>query len=180
MFFTQKLADSFLWVSTTHLKSPGFFLGFWLISSMLQFGWSLLVLISKFLSPFNSLVTVPSAPITIGIITTSIVFFNSLVRFMYLSLFSFFFIFPGAQAKYQRPLFDRLSILLIITRFDRLAEIRSSVCISKYQKLLCVSFSRIDSALCRMCSSMSNLNFFHNSLWITFPTQSCLFYTTLH
>ena len=41
-----------------------------------------------------------------------------------------------------------LFFLLIITRSGRLAEIRSSVCISKYQMSLCVSFSKTDFGLC--------------------------------
>ena len=49
-----------------------------------------------------------------------------------------------------------------------------SVCIAKFHRCLCVSFSRVDSKLC-MCQlfGWSNLNL-HNSRWITFPNQSCL------
>ena len=48
-------------------------------------------------------------------------------------------------------------------------------CISKSQKILCVSFSRTDSGLCIYYLVWSNFNFLHNFQWITFPTQSCLF-----
>ena len=42
--------------------------------------------------------------------------------------------------------------LLLIIRSNRLAEFRWSVCISKSQRILCVSFSWIDSGLCIYCS----------------------------
>ena len=56
---------------------------------------------SKSFSPFNNpLVTVPKAPITIGIIVTFMFhsFFNSLVRSMYLSFFSHSFSFTQWSA----------------------------------------------------------------------------------
>ena len=66
--------------------------------------------------------------------------------------------------------------LLIITRSGRLAEIRWPVCILKSQKFLCISFSRTDSGLCIYHLFVwSNVNFLHNSHWITFHTQLCLF-----
>ena len=73
--------------------------------------------------------------------------------------------------------------LSTITWSGRLAEIRWS-CISESQTTLCVSFSRTDSGLCIYHLIVwSNLNFLHNSQWITFRTQSCLvsysFYTNL-
>ena len=58
-------------------------------------------LISKSSSPFNNpLVTVPKAPITIGIIVTFMFhsFFNSLARSRYLSFFSHPFIFTLRSA----------------------------------------------------------------------------------
>ena len=65
--------------------------------------------------------------------------------------------------------------LLNIYRSGRLAEIRWPVCISKSQRNLCISFYRTDSRLCiYYLFEWSNLNFLHNSQWITFPTQSCL------
>ena len=70
---------------------------------------------------------------------------------------------------------------LIITR----SGIRWSVCISKSLRILCVSFSRRDSGLCKnhlFAWSSFNFNFLHNSQWITFPTQACLriFYTSFN
>ena len=54
---------------------------------------------------------------------------------------------------------------------SRLTEIRWSVCISKSQRSLCLSFSRLG---CAHGFVSSNLNFLHNSQWITLPTQLCL------
>ena len=73
---------------------------------------------SKSSSPFsNSLVTVPKAPITIGIIVTCMIhsFFNSLARSRYLSFFShsFSFILWSAGTAKSRIL-QVLSFLLII------------------------------------------------------------------
>ena len=66
--------------------------------------------------------------------------------------------------------------LLAITRSGLLAGIKWSVCISKFQRTLCVSFSRTDSGLCIYHLVLWwNFNFLHNSQWTTFPTQSCLF-----
>ena len=46
---------------------------------------------------------------------------------------------------------------------------------SKSHRSLCVSFSRTDVGLCIYHLLVwSNLNFLHNSLWMTLPTQSCL------
>ena len=46
---------------------------------------------------------------------------------------------------------------------------------SKSHWSLCVSFSRTDAGLCIYHLFVwSNLNFLRISLWITFPTQSCL------
>ena len=49
---------------------------------------------------------------------------------------------------------------------------------SKSHRSLCVSFSRTDSGLCIYHLFVwSNLNFLHNSQWITLPAQSCQVYT---
>ena len=62
-----------------------------------------------------------------------------------------------------------------ITRSGRLVKISWSVCISKFQRILCISFSRTDSESCIYHLFVwLNLNFLHNSLWITFSTQSRL------
>ena len=68
-----------------------------------------------------------------------------------------------------------LFILLIITRFGRLTEIRWSGYLPKSQIILCVSFFRTDFVLCIYHLFVwSNFNFLHNFRLITFPTQSCV------
>ena len=126
----------------------------------------------------NPMVTVPRAPITIVIIVTFMFhyFFNFLARSWYLSLFSHSFNFTlwfAGTAK--STILQVFSFLLFIIRSGRLAEIRWFVCISKFQRSLCVSFSRTDSGLCIYHSLVwSDLNCLHNSQWITFPTHLCL------
>ena len=128
---------------------------------------------SKSSRPFNSsLVTAPKAPITIGIIVTFMFhsFFNSLARSRYLSFFSHSFSFIQWSDNFASSLF-----LLIIIRHGLMAEIRRSVCMLKSHRSLCLSFSITDAGLCIYHLLVwSNLNFLHNSQWITLPTQSCL------
>ena len=86
---------------------------------------------SKSLGPFsNPLVTEPKAPITIGIIVTSMFhsFFNSLARSRYstFSSHSFRFILWSARTA-KSTIFQVLFILLIIIRSGILAKIRWSV-----------------------------------------------------
>ena len=132
---------------------------------------------SKSSSPFsNPLVTVPNAPITIGIIVTCM--FHSFFQFpskveVLIRLFTFFqFYSVISRDTIQLVLFF---FYLTITWIGCLAEIRWSVCISKSLRSLCFSFFRTDSGLCIYHLFVwSNLNFLHNSQWITLPTQSCL------
>ena len=84
---------------------------------------------SKSSSPFNNpIVTVPKAPITIGIIVTFMLhsFFNSLARWRYLSFFSrsFGFILLSAGTAKSTILKIFFFLLLIIIRSGLLAEIR--------------------------------------------------------
>ena len=104
---------------------------------------------SKSSSPFNNpLVTVPKVPITISIIVTFIFhsFFNSLAKSRYLS-FSFILWSAGTT---KSTIFQILIFffLLIIIRSGLLAEIRWSVCTSKSQRSLSVSFSMTGAGLC--------------------------------
>ena len=110
---------------------------------------------SKSSSPFNNpFVTLPKAPIPIGIIVTFMFhsFFNSLARSRYLSLFShsFSFILWSAETANLTILqiFFLFFLLLIIIRSGLLAEMRWSVCMSKSHGSLCVSFSRTGARLC--------------------------------
>ena len=133
-------------------------------------------LISKSSSPLiYPLVTVLSTPISIGITGIFIFhsFFSSPAKPWYLSLFSLSFNFTPWSARMQ---FGRLSFfLLTITRFGHLTKIKGSIWIPKFQRILCISFSRMDSRLCmHHLFVQANLNFLHNSHWIAFPTQLCL------
>ena len=126
-----------------------------------------------------SLVTVPKAPITISIIVTFMFhsFFHSLARLRYLSIisYSFSFILWSAATAKSTILHILFFLLLIIIRSGYLAEIRWSVCMSKFHRILCVSFSRIGAGLgIYHLLVWSNLNFLHISQWISLPTQSCL------
>ena len=133
---------------------------------------------SKSSSPFyNPLITVPKAPITIGIILTIIFhsFFNSLARSRYLSFFSHsfsFILWSAGTAK--STILQVLFFLWIIIRSDLLAEIWWSVCMSKSHRSLCVLFCKIGAGLCIYHLFVwSNLDILHISQWITLPTQSC-------
>ena len=142
-------------------------------------------LISKFSRPStHALVIVPRAPITIGI-TVNFMFqsFSSFIaRSTYSSLFLLSFSFTrwsaGATKSTIRQVllfFLRFFFYQTITRSGRLAKIRWSISITKFRRILCVSFSRTNSGLCIYHLFVwSNLNFLHNSQWITLPTQSCL------
>ena len=122
---------------------------------------------SKFSSPFsNPLVTVPNAPITIGIIVTCMFhgFFSSLARSRYLSLFSHSFCFilwsaGTAKSTILQVLF--FFCLFIINKSGLLAGIKWSVCILKSHKSLCESFSRTGAGLGMVIYS---LEFFTSAL----------------
>ena len=145
---------------------------------MLLFGWSLLGRqLPKNLRPFkNHLVTVPKAPITIGINVTFMYynFFNSLTRSSYLSLFSHSFSFILWSAGQQSRQFCKFStfcwLLLGQVFWPRLGDLLfvkvPLECICIFLDSCCVvhiSFVR-----------MVKLNFLHISQWIILPTQSCL------
>ena len=99
-------------------------------------------------SPFsNHLVTVPNAPITIGIIVTCMFhsFFNSLVRSRFLFFFSHSFSFIlWSTGTAKSTILQVFFFLLIIIKSSLLAEIRWSMCMPKSHRSLCVLFSRTD------------------------------------
>ena len=146
---------------------------------MQYFGWSHPPT-SKSSSPFNkSLVTVPKAPITIGIIVTFTFhsFFNSFARSRYLSFFSHSFSFYCVVSRDSKVdnFANFLFFLLVIRSSGLLVEIRWPVCMSKFHRSLCVSFYRTEAGLCIYHLFIwSNLNFLPISQWITLPIQSCL------
>ena len=143
-----------VWV-TSVLKSPGLFSSI-LADFIYAEVWMVTPhpLISKSSSPFNNpLVTVPKAPITIGIIVNFMFysFFNSLARSRYLSLISHSFNFTLWSAGIAKStilqvlsfffFFFFFLLLLIIMRSGLLDEIWWSVRISKCQRSLCVRIS---------------------------------------
>ena len=84
------------------------------------------------------------------------------------------FLFCG-QPERHNPLFGKFSFLLLTITWSGLqTDIWWSVCISKSLRILYASFSTTDSGLYLYYLFVwRNLNFFYNSLWITFPAQSC-------
>ena len=120
---------------------------------------------------YNPLVTLPKAPITIGIIVTFMFhsFFNSLSKSRYLSFFSHSFSFILWSAGTAKSIILQiLFFLLIIIRSGLLVEIMWSVCMSKSHRSLCVSFSKTGGGLCiYFLLVRSNWNFLHISQWIT-------------
>ena len=132
----------------------------WLVSTI--------PLTSKFSSPFTiPLVTVSSAQITIGIKVTFMFhsFFSSLAKvrvlFSLFAFFQFYFVISQDGKVYNSAVFFFFCCWL------SLAETRWSVCISKFQRTLCDSFSWTVSWLCiYQLFVWSDLNFL--------PTLSCL------
>ena len=100
---------------------------------------------SKSSKPFNNpLVIVPKVPITIGTIVTFMFHsnFSYLAWSKDLSFFSHSFRFILWSARTAKSTIWQILFLLIIIRSGLLAGIRWSVCILKFHRSLCVSFSR--------------------------------------
>ena len=135
------------------LKSPGLSLVFYAdLNNAVVWMISIRPLISKSLSlRTNPLLTVLNVPITIGITVTFMFhsFFSSLARSSYLSLFSLSFSFIlWSTGTPKSTIKQVLSFSSFFYWLSRLAEIKWSICISKSQRILCVSFSRTDSGFC--------------------------------
>ena len=136
--------------------------------------------ISKSSSPCNNpLVTVPRAPITIG--NTFTFMFHIFFQFpskkeILILLFAFFQFYSVVcwdskvhNSTNSFTFFCWLSWGLVI--WPRLGD----PFVSQNPRSLCVSFSRTDSGFyIYHLFVWSNLNFLHNSHWITIPTQACL------
>ena len=95
------------------------------------------------------------------------------------SLFAFFdfhsVIRPDSKAQYTANLFFNYHYYYYYDTVFFTAWIRWSVCISKSQRIFCISFSRMNSDLCRYHFAVwPNFNLLQNSQWMTYPTQSCL------
>ena len=162
-------------------KSPELFTVFWLISVML-YGFHLFsyFLVLQSLNQFFGHCSKSTNSIGRTVTFMFPSFFNSLARSKNLYFFSFSFNFIlWSAGTVKSTILQILSLsfflFLIIIRSGRMAEIKWSVCISKSQQSLCVSFSWTDSGLCIYHLFVwSNFNFLHSSQWITLPTQSCL------
>ena len=107
-------------------------------------------------------------------LSCSTVFLNQVSFLSIFFQFSFNFILWSVGTA-KSTILQVLSFLLIIIRSGILVKIRWSVYTSKSDRRFCVSLSRTDAGLCIYHLLVwSNLNFLHNSQWITSPTQSCL------
>ena len=137
-------------------------------------------LISKSSCPcISPLVTVPRAPIIVGIIVSFMFYsiFISLDRSRYYSFFGgFFSILLNGSLRQQSPQLCKLSfscwLLLGLVVWLRLVHPFVS---QKSEKSLFVSFSRTDSELCIYNLFVRlNFNFWRNYQWITLSIQSYL------
>ena len=136
------------------------------------------VLITSSSSPLtNSLVTLPSAPITV---CTTVTFMFSIPKqgpgtYLSFRLPSILLWSSGTVEYTNRQVRLFFFCFFTITRSGRMAEIRWSVCILKSQEIMYDRFSTTNIGFC-ICNlfALWNLNFLHNSHWITFPIQSCL------
>ena len=129
--------------------------------------------ISKSSSPcMNPFVTVPRAPITIGIILTFmfLIFKDFLTRSWYLSFFSLCFNFTlwsaGTAMSTIRQVLFFLLIIMGLVVWLRLGD--PFVYQNPYRSF-CVSFSWTDSGFCIYHLFVwSNVNFLHNFHWINY------------
>ena len=138
--------------------------------------WMVLIspLIPNLLSPLSKpLGTILSTVITIDI-TVNLMFlsfFRSLTKYKY-TLFSLSLILTlwlGGISKIHYMASSHFLLVIII--FDLLTGIGWSICTSKSNRFLCISFSRTDSGLCIYhLIECLNFNFLYNFKYITFPT----------
>ena len=132
-------------------------------------------LISKASSPWtNPLMSVPGAPTTTGN-TVTFGFHSSPARLRYYPFFTLFQFYSVISRHTKVQNLASSLILLTITRPCRLAEIKWSICISKSQRSMFVSFPATDSGLCIYHLLLSsNLIFSLNSQRITLQIYLCL------
>ena len=120
--------------------------------------------------------TVPRAPITIGITVQQLS--NSLARSRYLSFcsLSFYFILRLTRTSKSTiwQVFFIIFLLVIIIKSGRLSEVRWFVCIYIFFLIFkCVSLSRRDSVRYNLFV-WPDFSFMYNSLWVNLHTHSCL------
>ena len=137
---------------------------------------SILLLISNSSNLLSKLLrTVPSAPSTFGI--TILLIFHSFLTSLVMSKYFFIFLLSFILTLFScfSSVFSLLFFLLINCRSDRLAGIKRSVCYSKSQKVLRISFSSTDSGLgIYHLVVLSKFSLLHNFQWLSFPTQSSI------
>ena len=118
----------------------------------------------------NSSITVPNTiDITVTFIFQSFQF-PSKIPILLFAFFQFYSVVRSDSQVLNLECF--IFFNLIIKKSCRLVEIRWSACMSKSDKCFCVSFSGTDAGLCIYHLFVKlNLDFLHNSQWITMPTQ---------
>ena len=172
--------------SSTDIKSPQ--VTRTLLRILANHNYTVIWMVFIHLPIFNSsrslskpLGTIPSAPITIGITITFMFysFLSSLAMSQYLLIFSLSLIFTQWSARMANSTpWQVLFSSLIFIWSGVLAGIKWSARISKSQQILCISFSRIDSALyIYHLVEWSDFNILYNSQWITFPQSSIVLYS---
>ena len=102
-------------------------------------------------------------------ITVSLIFHNFfLVLWWGVSIclpFHFLWFSLSGPLRRLSPLYGRFSFFY---KSRILARSSGSVSVVKFQRMLCVSFSEIDSGMCiNYLPALSNFNFLHDSHWIT-------------
>ena len=106
-----------MWVIACFLKSPGLFSVFWLTLIMMLFGWSLLVFFFQNLPALRGFFQVLQLKLASPSPLCFIVFFSSLARSKYLSLFSisfhFILCFAGTAKSLIRQVFSSLLMILL-------------------------------------------------------------------
>ena len=122
---------------------------------------------------FNALGTVSSAPTTFNITVTFMVHSFQLFAILHVFLYLFVFFYFLSRIRWNDQIDLVKSSFFLLIHTGLLAEIRRPVCVSKSQRILCVSFSRTDSGwYIYHLVVWSNSNLLHNSHWIPFPTHS--------
>ena len=131
---------------------------------------------SKSSRPFsNPLVTVPNAPITIGIIVTfmfhSFFQFSSKVQVLIL-LFTFFLFY--SVVSWDSKVDNFASCLLFVDYYEVWSSGRYYVCQSPIGVYVCYFLGHMLGLCIYHLFAWSNLNFLHISQWISLPSKSCL------
>ena len=158
-------------------------------TSRSQQSWSLILILplvfscsSPFSKPFGTVSNVPSTicnTVTYICVCVCVKIKESEKTDKYLNrqwssiyLFTFFYFYSTVDQKGNiHQTVRSLFVSLIHTKYDPLAMISWSVWFSKYEIILCASFSTIDSGLCIYHLELwLKFNLTHNSQRITFPT----------